>query len=69
MLLFILGGGFILAPHIFGAPEPTSFTGPAPTEIGALFASRALGIGLISWAVLGGLSAIFLHKETIRDTN
>ncbi len=69
MLPFIIGIILILAPHIFGAPEPASFTGPAPTEIGALFASRALGIGLISWAVLGGLSAIFLHKETKRATN
>ena len=69
IVLFILGGSFILAPHIFGAPEPTSFTGPAPTEIGALFASRALGIGFISWAVLGGLSAVFLHKETMRAAN
>ena len=68
-LPLLIGCILVLAPHIFGAPEPSSFTGPAPTEIGALFASRALGIGLISWAVLGGLSAIFLHKETMRATN
>ncbi len=66
LLLFLVGGILILAPHIFGAPEPTSYLGPAPTEIGALFASRALGIGLISWAILGGLSAIFLQKELSR---
>ena len=63
---FIIGAALILAPHIIGAPEPDIFTGPAPTEIGALFASRALGIGLISWAMLGGLSAFFLKKETMR---
>jgi cobalt transporter subunit CbtA len=61
---FIIGAALILAPHIIGAPEPDIFTGPAPTEIGALFASRALGIGFISWAMLGGLSAFFLQKET-----
>ena len=65
---FIIGAALILAPHIIGAPEPDIFTGPAPTEIGALFASRALGIGLISWAMLGGLSAFFLKKETMRAT-
>ena len=63
---FIIGAALILAPHIIGAPEPDIFTGPAPTEIGALFASRALGTGLISWAMLGGLSAFFLKKEIMR---
>jgi len=66
---FIIGAALILVPHIFGAPEPDIFTGPAPTEIGALFASRALGVGLISWAILGVLSAFFLQKETLRATS
>ena len=66
VLSFIIGATLILAPHIIGAPEPDIFTGPAPTEIGALFASRALGVGLISWAILGGFSALFLQKETMR---
>ena len=65
---FIMGAALILAPHIIGAPEPDIFTGPAPTEIGTLFASRALGIGFISWAMLGGLSAFFLQKETQQET-
>ena len=68
-LSFLIGAILILAPHIIGAPEPNIFTGPAPTEIGALFASRALGIGLISWTILGGLSALFLQKETLRDAS
>ena len=66
---FFIGSALIIAPHIFGAPEPNMFTGPAPTEIGALFASRALGIGLVSWAILGGLSAFFLHKEIVRTAS
>jgi len=56
----------ILLPHLIGAPEANVFTGPAPTEIGALFASRALGIGLASWAVLGYFSARFFISETKR---
>ena len=56
----------ILLPHLIGAPEADVFTGPAPTEIGALFASRALGIGLASWAVLGYFSARFFISETKR---
>ena len=56
----------ILLPHLIGAPEANVFTGPAPTEIGALFASRALGVGLASWAVLGYFSARFFISETKR---
>ena len=56
----------ILLPHLIGAPEADVFTGPAPTEIGALFASRALGIGLASWALLGYFSARFFISETKR---
>ena len=56
----------ILLPHLIGAPEADVFTGPAPTEIGALFASRALGVGLASWAVLGYFSARFFISETKR---
>ena len=66
-ILMIGGALLIVAPHLVGAPEPEIFTGPAPTEIGALFAGRALGIGLASWALLGYFSALFLAQETIRS--
>ncbi len=46
----------LLAPHAIGAPEPDSFAGPAPTELGALFAARVLGVGLVAWVLLGLLS-------------
>jgi cobalt transporter subunit CbtA len=53
----------LLAPHVIGAPEPDTFTGPVPTEIAALFASRALGVGLAVWVVLGALCAHFWATE------
>lgn len=46
----------ILAPHLIGAPAPEVFTGPAPTELGALFAARAFGVGLIGWALTGAIA-------------
>ncbi|MFC6658133.1 CbtA family protein [Roseibium salinum] len=45
----------LLAPHVIGAPEPDAFSGPVPTEIGALFASRAFGVGMAAWMLLGCL--------------
>lgn len=43
----------LAAPHVIGAPSPDILTGPAPPELGAAFASRALGVGLVSWSILG----------------
>ncbi|WP_317056898.1 CbtA family protein [Roseovarius rhodophyticola] len=59
------GAGFalILAPHIWGAPHPDTLIGPVPPEIAALFASRALGVGLIVWAILGALAGYFWQSE------
>ena len=53
----------LLAPHLIGAPHPDEFTGPVPPEIAALFASRALGVGLLAWALLGLLSGYFWQRE------
>jgi cobalt transporter subunit CbtA len=53
----------LLLPHIIGAPQPDVFTGPVPTEIGALFASRALSVGLMAWILLGAFCAYFWAKE------
>ena len=54
----------IAAPHLIGAPHPDSFAGPVPPELAALFASRALGVGLTVWAVLGCLAAHLWRSET-----
>lgn len=53
----------LLAPHVIGAPEPDVFTGPVPTEIGALFAARALGVGLAAWVMLGAFAGYFWQRE------
>jgi cobalt transporter subunit CbtA len=53
----------LLLPHIIGAPQPAAFQGPVPTELGALFAARALGIGLVAWVILGAFCAYFWNSE------
>lgn len=53
----------LLLPHIIGAPQPTQFEGPVPTELGALFAARSLGVGLTAWVILGAFCAYFWHNE------
>ena len=53
----------LLAPHVIGAPEPDTFTGPVPTEIGALFASRAFGVGMAAWVLVGCLAGFFWKRQ------
>ncbi len=53
----------ILAPHAIGAPHPEAFAGPAPPELAGLFAGRALGVGLVAWAMLGLFAAWFWIRE------
>ena len=43
----------LLAPQVIGAPEPQTFAGPVPTELGALYAARVFGVGLAAWSLLG----------------
>lgn len=58
----------LLAPHLIGAPQPDSFAGPVPTEIGALFAARAFGVGMAAWVLLGCLAGHFWRTEGDRAT-
>ena len=58
----------LIAPHLIGAPEPSVFEGPVPTEIGALFAARAFGVGLSAWVLTGFFAGYFWHKEGLRES-
>ena len=53
------GVAAIALPHIIGAPHPAALTGVAPPEIAGLFASRTLGVGLVSFVSLGGFLGYF----------
>jgi cobalt transporter subunit CbtA len=55
----------MLAPHVIGAPEPETFTGPVPPEIGALFASRAFGVGMAAWVMIGCFAGYFWQRKGI----
>ena len=53
----------LVAPHLVGAPEPEVFTGPVPPELAAHYASRALGVGMASWVLLGSFAGFFWQRE------
>ena len=52
----LLGVALLAVPHIVGAPEIDAFHGVVPPEVAAAFSARVLGVGLVVWAVLGGLA-------------
>ena len=57
--LWLLSLALLLAPHIIGAPQPETYSGVAPPELSALFATRSLGVAAASWVALGLLAAYF----------
>lgn len=58
-----LASALLLAPHLIGAPEPDTFAGPVPTEIGALFAARSLGVSMVAWVLLGSFCGFFWQRN------
>jgi cobalt transporter subunit CbtA len=53
----------LVAPHIWGAPELTGFGGVVPPELASAFAARSLAVGMITWAVLGGLAVTLWRSD------
>lgn len=51
--MYPLAGAALALPHVIGAPQVEGYLGVAPPEVGATFAARVLGIGLLVWLVLG----------------
>lgn len=54
----MIGAGVVILtlPHIIGAPMMEGYSGVAPPEVAGAFSARLLGVGLVSWLVLGWLS-------------
>jgi cobalt transporter subunit CbtA len=51
-----IAAALLAAPHVIGAPHIDEYWGVAPTEVGAEYSARVLGVGLVVWAALGWLS-------------
>jgi len=49
------GTVLLLLPHLIGAPS-SPYRGVVPPELSAHFAARALGVGALSWALLGAVA-------------
>lgn len=46
----------LAAPHVIGAPRLDGYSGVAPPEVAAMFATRVLGVGFIVWTAMGAVA-------------
>ena len=61
---WLAGGAALIAlPHLIGAPHLDRYFGTAAPELGALFATRALGVSAVAWALLGLLAGWIWSRE------
>jgi cobalt transporter subunit CbtA len=58
-----LGVALLLLPHVLGAPQPSSHGGAVPPGLAAAFATRALGVAALSWALLGALAGALADRR------
>ncbi|MDI3337494.1 CbtA family protein [Defluviimonas aestuarii] len=64
LLVWVVAGALLAAPHVIGAPELGEFFGSAPPEVAAAFSARVLGVGLAVWAVMGWLAGRIWARDT-----
>lgn len=57
-----LGAALIVAPHVYGAPQPVDIASDVPAYLAAEFATAALATTLGFWLLLGGLLGYFLSR-------
>lgn len=57
-----LGLAFIVAPHVWGAPQPEDISSDVPAIVASGYASAALATTLFFWLLLGGLLGYFLSR-------
>ncbi len=63
-VLPLIGILALALPHIIGAPHLDTYFGIAPPELAAEFATRSLGVGAVSWVVLGVFNAYFFTRNS-----
>ncbi|MGH6893274.1 MAG: CbtA family protein [Dongiaceae bacterium] len=58
----VLGIAMIVAPHVFGAPQPAEYGGVAPEAIAHRFIVAATITGLLFWAALGATTGLVYNR-------
>ena len=67
-MLNLAGVVLIVAPHVWGAPQPDDISSELPALLAAEYASAALATTLFFWLLLGGLLGSFLSRVPEEQT-
>jgi predicted cobalt transporter CbtA len=59
-----LGVVLIVAPHVWGAPQPASHQSAVPAALAAQFAVATVATSALFWLALGGLLGHLLGRVT-----
>lgn len=62
-----LGAALILAPHLFGAPQPAAPESAVPAELAARFAASSLAVQATTWCLAGVLAGLLWREFSQRD--
>ena len=68
VLMFVIAGALLFAPHVIGAPRLDTYFGFAAPELAAHFAGASLAATGLTWSVLGLACAWFwlrLQRESV----
>ena len=61
-LLAVLAIVLLVAPHLIGAPHPTSHETAVPADLHARFVAAVLATSLIFWAALGAIAGLARNR-------
>jgi len=66
-----LGLAAILAPHLYGAPQPATPGSSVPAELAARFAASSLAVQAVSWTLAALMVALLWqgYERRIRETS
>lgn len=62
-----VGVVLIVAPHVYGAPQPADISSDVPAFLASEFTTAALATTLFFWLLLGGLLGFFLSRVEAGD--
>lgn len=64
----LAGVALVVAPHVYGAPQPPSHETAVPAGLAADFAVATIVTSALFWLVLGGLLGHFLSRAIAAET-
>ena len=67
LLWMVLGVVFLLAPHLYGAPQPTQHDTAVPANLAVEFVTATMVSSALFWLFLGGVLGLFQNLAMVRD--